>query len=137
MISLIIATKPDVPKNFSNATLVVVPLSVLSNWEKQIQDHCVENTLTYCSYYGAQRAQLGSQALASHDVVFTTYQTVAGEHDNPRSQPVNKKKKAEKALFGVRWKVDSLLNVSVIGLRSIYSVSSLMKVTQFGTQRPK
>ncbi|KAJ3934005.1 MAG: SNF2 family N-terminal domain-containing protein [Lentinula lateritia] len=104
MISLIIATKPDVPKNFSNATLVVVPLSVLSNWEKQIQDHCVENTLTYCSYYGAQRAQLGSQALASHDVVFTTYQTVAGEHDNPRSQPVNKKKKAEKALFGVRWK---------------------------------
>ncbi|KAJ4477055.1 SNF2 family N-terminal domain-containing protein [Lentinula edodes] len=104
MISLIIATKPDVPKNFSNATLVVVPLSVLSNWEKQIQDHCVEGTLTYCSYYGAQRAQLGAQALASHDVVFTTYQTVAGEHDHPRTQPANKKKKAEKALFGVRWK---------------------------------
>ncbi|KAJ3805975.1 SNF2 family N-terminal domain-containing protein, partial [Lentinula aff. lateritia] len=104
MISLIIATKPDVPKNFSSATLVVVPLSVLSNWEKQIQDHCVENTLTYCSYYGAHRAQLGAQALASHDVVFTTYQTVAGEHDHPRNQPVNKKKKAEKALFGVRWK---------------------------------
>ncbi|GAW05450.1 snf2 family [Lentinula edodes] len=104
MISLIIATKPDVPKNFSNATLVVVPLSVLSNWEKQIQDHCVGGTLTYCSYYGAQRAQLGAQALASHDVVFTTYQTVAGEHDHPRTQPANKKKKAEKALFGVRWK---------------------------------
>ncbi|KAF8829135.1 hypothetical protein HHX47_DHR3000519 [Lentinula edodes] len=100
MISLIIATKPDVPKNFSNATLVVVPLSVLSNWEKQIQDHCVGGTLTYCSYYGAQRAQLGAQALASHDVVFTTYQTVAGEHDHPRTQPANKKKKAEKALFG-------------------------------------
>ncbi|KAJ3791022.1 SNF2 family N-terminal domain-containing protein [Lentinula aff. detonsa] len=104
MISLIIATKDDVPKNFSNATLVVVPLSVLSNWEKQIQDHCVENTLTYCSYYGSQRAQLDARHLSSYDVVFTTYQTVAGEHESPKNQPVKKKKKAEKALFNVKWK---------------------------------
>ncbi|KAJ3733451.1 SNF2 family N-terminal domain-containing protein [Lentinula guzmanii] len=104
MISLIIATKDDVPKNFSNATLVVVPLSVLSNWEKQIQDHCVENTLTYCSYYGSQRAQLDARHLSSYDVVFTTYQTVAGEHESPKNQPVKKKKKAEKALFDVKWK---------------------------------
>ncbi|KAJ3989960.1 SNF2 family N-terminal domain-containing protein [Lentinula detonsa] len=104
MISLIIATKDDVPQNFSNATLVVVPLSVLSNWEKQIQDHCVENTLTYCSYYGSQRAQLDARQLSSYDVVFTTYQTVAGEHESPKNQPAKKKKKAEKALFNVKWK---------------------------------
>ncbi|KAE9411346.1 hypothetical protein BT96DRAFT_952431 [Gymnopus androsaceus JB14] len=104
MLSLIIATKNDVPKNYSNATLVVIPLSVLSNWETQIQDHCDENTLSYCSYYGASRAQLGAQELAAYDVVFTTYQTVAGEHDNPKDQTAKKKKKTEKALFEVKWK---------------------------------
>ncbi|KAJ3724629.1 SNF2 family N-terminal domain-containing protein [Lentinula raphanica] len=104
MLSLIIATKDDVPTSFSKTTLVVVPLSVLSNWEKQIHDHCVKDTLTYCSYYGAQRAHLDTKELSKYDVVFTTYQTVAIEHDSPRDQPAKKKKKSEKSLFGIKWK---------------------------------
>ncbi|KAF9066155.1 SNF2 family N-terminal domain-containing protein [Rhodocollybia butyracea] len=104
MIALIIATKGDVPTGFSNATLVVVPLSVLSNWEKQIEDHCVGNTLTFYSYYGTARAQLDAQQLANYDVVLTTYQTVTGEHDNFNGQPAAKKKKTEKLLFDIKWK---------------------------------
>jgi SWI/SNF-related matrix-associated actin-dependent regulator of chromatin subfamily A3 len=55
----------------------VVPLSVLSNWEKQIQDHCVPNTLSYAVYYGSGR-NLSAKDLQKYDVVVTTYQTVVG-----------------------------------------------------------
>ncbi|KAF5393242.1 hypothetical protein D9757_000687 [Collybiopsis confluens] len=104
MIALTIATKKDIPKDFSNTTLVVVPLSVLSNWEKQIQDHCKPGTLKYCTYYGSSRTQLGPQELAGYDIVFTTYQTIATEHESTRDQPARKKKKIEHALFDVKWK---------------------------------
>ncbi|EEB87395.1 hypothetical protein MPER_15262, partial [Moniliophthora perniciosa FA553] len=67
MWTLILATKKDVPTGFSNSTLVVVPLSVLSNWEKQIQDHCKENSLSYCTYYGASRDKLDATSLTSYD----------------------------------------------------------------------
>ncbi|KIK67294.1 hypothetical protein GYMLUDRAFT_191953 [Collybiopsis luxurians FD-317 M1] len=104
MIALTIATKNDVPKDFSSATLVVVPLSVLSNWEKQIEDHCRKGVFKYCTYYGNARTQLSAQELASYDIVFTTYQTVASEYDSAGGQPARKKTKIEQALFEVKWK---------------------------------
>ena len=78
----------------------VAPLSVLSNWEKQLVDHCIPGTLTSCVYYGANRG-------LSADVVITTYQTVAGEFDDGSGTnvPARKKKKIEKVLFDVPWKV--------------------------------
>uniref|UniRef100_A0A0W0FH49 Uncharacterized protein n=1 Tax=Moniliophthora roreri TaxID=221103 RepID=A0A0W0FH49_MONRR len=105
MLALILATKKDVPTGFSNSTLVVMPLSVLSNWEKQIQDHCKENSLSYCTYHGANRDKLGAASLASYDVVFTTYQTVTGEHvDANDTAHSRKKKKVERPLFETQWK---------------------------------
>ncbi|KAK7053402.1 hypothetical protein VNI00_004028 [Paramarasmius palmivorus] len=105
MLALIIATKKDVPADYSNSTLVVVPLSVLSNWEKQIQDHCTENSLTWYTYYGTNRDKLGASNLASYDVVFTTYQTVTGEHvEAGETANSRKKKKVERPLFATQWK---------------------------------
>ncbi|KAK7472758.1 hypothetical protein VKT23_000868 [Stygiomarasmius scandens] len=104
MLALILATKKDVPRNFSKATLVVVPLSVLSNWEKQIEDHCFEDSLSYCTYYGNSRSQFGAAELAQYDVVFTTYQTVTGEHEDTSKANPKKKKKMEHPLFEVKWK---------------------------------
>ena len=51
----------------------------MSNWEKQIEDHVKEGALTWCTYYGSTRNMTPEQ-LKKHDVVITTYQTVAGEH---------------------------------------------------------
>ncbi|KAJ7251551.1 SNF2 family N-terminal domain-containing protein [Mycena haematopus] len=101
MLALIIATKADVPQDFSNSTLIVAPLSVLSNWEKQIDDHCLPDALTYYVYYGAKR-EISPKELQKFDVVITTYQTVAGEDKD--SAPSKKKKKVEKSLFDIRWK---------------------------------
>ncbi|KAJ6594021.1 SNF2 family N-terminal domain-containing protein [Mycena capillaripes] len=103
MLALMLATKADVPKEFSNSTLIVAPLSVLSNWEKQIDDHCVPGALTYYVYYGTKR-EINPKDLQKYDVVITTYQTVAGEHDDKDSAPSKKKKKVEKSLFDVQWK---------------------------------
>ncbi|KAF7790393.1 hypothetical protein EIP86_001348 [Pleurotus ostreatoroseus] len=128
MLSLIVATKADIPLDHSNSTLIgtpnvprlrnrtkrgdllVVPLSVLSNWEKQIEDHVSSGVLSYCVYYGAGR-NMSANELKKYDVVITTYQTVVkdggigGRASN--GEPSSKKKKAENALFGVKWKVSN------------------------------
>jgi SWI/SNF-related matrix-associated actin-dependent regulator of chromatin subfamily A3 len=48
-----------------------------------------------------------SQQLSQYDVVITTYQTVTGEYDVSATMvgPSKKKKKVERALFDVKWKV--------------------------------
>ncbi|KAK0212781.1 SNF2 family N-terminal domain-containing protein [Desarmillaria ectypa] len=105
MIALILATKDDHPAHFSISTLIVVPLSVLSNWEKQIQDHCAPGALTVCVYYGPNRS-MSPEELAGYDIVLTTYQTIASEHNgtSPSDGPSKKKRKIGKALFEVQWK---------------------------------
>lgn len=83
----------------------VAPLSILSNWEKQIEDHCVTGTLSTCTYYGNNR-NMTAQDLQKYDIVITTYQNVTGEHGNLNSESGGKKKrKIEQALFDVNWKV--------------------------------
>ncbi|KAG6378256.1 putative DNA repair protein rad5 [Boletus reticuloceps] len=111
MISLILATKKDVPRGYCNSTLIVVPLSVISNWEKQIEEHCVRGTLSVCLYYGAGR-NMTPQQLMTRDVVITTYQVVSGDADfstvgqngTAGEGPAKKKKKHGKGLFEVKWK---------------------------------
>lgn len=95
-----------------------MPLSVLSNWEKQIEDHCTPGSLTSCVYYGAKRS-LTPQELKRFDVVITTYQTVAGEHvdgakDRSGEPSKKKKKKIIGSLFEVQWKVRVKLCISEV-----------------------
>lgn len=91
--------------------ITVVPLSVISNWEKQIEEHCVREALSACVYYGATRS-MTPQQLMQNDVVITTYQVVSGDADfsavtqhGIEEGPAKKKKKNGKGLFGVKWKV--------------------------------
>jgi SWI/SNF-related matrix-associated actin-dependent regulator of chromatin subfamily A3 len=82
----------------------VVPLSVLSNWEKQIQDHCIPGTLSYAVYYGATRSMTPKE-LQKYDVIVTTYQTVVGDYNGSEEVAGKKRKKDKGGLFGVPWKV--------------------------------
>jgi SWI/SNF-related matrix-associated actin-dependent regulator of chromatin subfamily A3 len=55
-------------------------------------------------YYGTKRG-LSPKELPKYDVVITTYQVVAGEHDEKDSSgPSKKKKKVDRSLFEVKWK---------------------------------
>lgn len=104
MLALILSTKSDVPRDFSKCTLIVTPLSVLSNWEKQVEDHCAPGSLTMCVYYGNTRS-MSPEELQKYDMVITTYQTVAGEHsDASKGGLSKKKKKTEQTLFNIQWK---------------------------------
>ncbi|KIM40208.1 hypothetical protein M413DRAFT_28716 [Hebeloma cylindrosporum] len=106
MIALILATKKETDAGYSQSTLIVAPLSVLSNWEKQLEDHIVPGKLTSCVYYGNNRG-LSASELQKYDVIITTYQTVAGEHHDDKAGgagPSKKKKKTERNLFDVMWK---------------------------------
>ena len=47
--------------------LSVCPLSVLSNWEKQIDDHVVAGQLTSYTYHGAGK-DVTANMLQHHDV---------------------------------------------------------------------
>ncbi|PCH43964.1 hypothetical protein WOLCODRAFT_133049 [Wolfiporia cocos MD-104 SS10] len=109
MLALILQTQPDISVDFSNTTLIVVPLSVLSNWTKQIEDHVQEGALTTCVYYGSTRSMTPKE-LKKYDVVITTYQTVAKEHGDSvgtkaGNEAVSKKRKLSvRGLFDVEWK---------------------------------
>ncbi|KAH9942327.1 SNF2 family N-terminal domain-containing protein [Epithele typhae] len=106
MLALILATKQDVPSDHSNATLIVVPLSVMSNWEKQIEDHCQPGVLTSCVYYGKTR-DMAPEELNRYEVVITTYQTVVQDHEMALASATShakKKMKANKGLFDLAWK---------------------------------
>lgn len=58
---------------------------------------------------------MSAKDLARHDVVITTYQSVAGEHvDRAKDEsgaPAKKKKKVDASLFEVQWKVSRSHNV--------------------------
>lgn len=87
---------------------LVVPLSLLSNWEGQINEHCTEGALSYHVYYGAGRSVNPSQ-LKKYDVVITTYQVAVSEHTggakNGAASGPSKRQKTGSGLFGVQWKV--------------------------------
>lgn len=65
-------------KRNSKATLLVCPLSTITNWEEQIKQHIKPGTCKYHIYHGAQRVK-DVDTLASFDLVITTYGSVSSE----------------------------------------------------------
>eukprot|EP01114_Cavostelium_apophysatum_P016220 TRINITY_DN4560_c0_g1_i4.p1 TRINITY_DN4560_c0_g1~~TRINITY_DN4560_c0_g1_i4.p1 ORF type:complete len:1288 (+),score=328.28 TRINITY_DN4560_c0_g1_i4:201-3866(+) len=96
----------------SKATLIVCPLSVLQQWNDEIKNHSVSGALSVYVYHGPARNR-DAAFLASHDVVLTTYSTLAGEvvpdekkknnggenKEKPKRQPRND----PTALLDVHW----------------------------------
>jgi len=81
-------------------------VSVLSNWQTQIDEHCVPGALTYVTYYGTNR-NLSAEKLEEYDVVLTTYQTVVSDHSGGSKivvEGTSKRKKTESTLLNIPWK---------------------------------
>ncbi|GAB1318834.1 hypothetical protein MFIFM68171_09044 [Madurella fahalii] len=60
------------------ATLLICPLSTVTNWEEQIKQHIKPETITYHIYHGPNRVKDAAQ-LAQYDLVITTYGSVVSE----------------------------------------------------------
>eukprot|EP00026_Physarum_polycephalum_P000850 Phypoly_transcript_00851.p1 GENE.Phypoly_transcript_00851~~Phypoly_transcript_00851.p1 ORF type:complete len:1234 (+),score=266.85 Phypoly_transcript_00851:200-3901(+) len=80
IISLILASKnADTASGIKNSpSMVVCPLSTLSNWSDQITKHCARNQLSVYLYHGASRTT-DISVLSSYDIVVTTYNIVGLE----------------------------------------------------------
>lgn len=64
-------------KKVSKTTLVVAPLALIQQWEAEIKEKAPG--LDVCVHHGPKRTKDGL-ILSSHDVVVTTYETLASEH---------------------------------------------------------
>jgi SNF2 family DNA or RNA helicase len=74
----------------SRATLLVCPLSTMTNWKEQIKEHFPQgtSTLKWARYHGAERFTMTPEKLADHDIVLTTYHIIAKDlADKKRALP--------------------------------------------------
>lgn len=76
MISLIVA---DAEKCGRGTTLIVAPVSVMSNWTTQVEAHIKESSmLKIYTYHGNNKASnLRREDFEQYDIVLTSYQTLA------------------------------------------------------------
>ncbi|ROW14507.1 hypothetical protein VPNG_03176 [Cytospora leucostoma] len=72
MISLILASP--------GATLIVAPVSVMSNWEQQAQQHVHEEHAPKIHIHHGNRKATAAQELLKYDIVITSYQTLSTDH---------------------------------------------------------
>lgn len=105
MISLIAA---DAERNGRGSTLIVAPLSVMSNWSSQIEQHMhVDKRLSVHVHHGTGRVDMTPGELSKYDVVITTYQTLATEY-MPRGKDPSTKQPERKlrshGLYSMDWR---------------------------------
>ncbi|KFA71969.1 hypothetical protein S40288_06229 [Stachybotrys chartarum IBT 40288] len=67
----------------AKSTLLICPLSTVSNWEEQIKQHIRPGSLTHHIYHGANRIKDPAK-LATFDLVITTYGSVSNELSSRR-----------------------------------------------------
>jgi len=70
--------KEEKPKRLAG-TLIIVPLTVLTQWQAEIERHSNSNTISVYQYYGDQRKR---ERIENYDVVLTTYGTMSSEHSD-------------------------------------------------------
>ncbi|KAE9964077.1 hypothetical protein BLS_008668 [Venturia inaequalis] len=71
----------------SKATLLVCPVSTVSNWEDQVKTHIAPNSIRYYIYHGASRCQ-DIEELAEYDLIITSYHTMAAEKTKGGKRPI-------------------------------------------------
>lgn len=77
-------SRQETAKMGPRPTLVICPLSVLSNWQYQFDNHVHVGLLNVYTYYGSERTK-DQNLLAEQDVVLTTYQTLSSEFSKKTS----------------------------------------------------
>ena len=67
----------------TKSTLLVCPLSTVTNWEEQIKQHLSAGSLSYHVYHGSNRIKDPAK-LAEFDIIITTYGSVSNELSSRR-----------------------------------------------------
>ena len=100
VLSLIMADPRRAPKQ---PTLIIAPLSVMSNWSTQASAHIKKkHALSILTYHGQECKGMSTKDLRNYDVVITTYQTMARELFPKGEKP--QKVPTAHGLFSLRWR---------------------------------
>ncbi|ETN40625.1 uncharacterized protein HMPREF1541_04902 [Cyphellophora europaea CBS 101466] len=100
VISLVIAD----PNKTDQPTLIISPLSVMSNWKQQAEFHVGEkHRLQVLIYHGQEARGLSPEEMQQCDIVVTTYQTLTSElftsgKEETQTTP------SKKGLFSLEWR---------------------------------
>ena len=95
---------PEVPFPVeASGTLIVCPLSLLSNWTSQIEQHLDPSTLSVLVFHGANKKDPNLD-LSKYDVVITSYGGLVADYKNEGLDNSDKKsRKSNRSLFGRTW----------------------------------
>lgn len=104
-------------------TLIVSPLSVMSNWSDQISRHVHEHyALKVYTYHAAGRVRMKAADFAQYDVVITTYQTLASDW-MPRGKGASKQSQQglrPNGLYSMEWcRIVSAYGITPTCLRNL------------------
>ena len=84
-------------------TLIMAPVSVMSNWVQQIERHVKkERGLRVLTYHGSNRKMMTPKEFTQYDVVITSYGTLSTEY-MPRGSSKTPKIPRTDGLFAMTW----------------------------------
>lgn len=136
MISLIVSDNAKHGKK-TGTTLIVAPLSVMSNWTDQAAHHLHKKHALKCYiFHGKGAVPLRPHELSEYDVVITTYQTLASDH-SPRGASASTTRKT--GLYSMTWRriiLDEghiIRNPSSKGAAAVMAVDAKMRWVLTGT----
>lgn len=95
------------PKANSQPTLILAPLSVMSNWSGQIESHIdPEKPMRVLTYHGKSKQKQGPKDFQQYDVVISTYETMSSEYWEGATGggKISKKGTRSKGLYSVHWR---------------------------------
>ncbi|KAF7185206.1 Helicase-like transcription factor [Pseudocercospora fuligena] len=103
MISLVASEKGE---QASAPTLVVAPVSVLSNWSGQAQFHTHnDRRLSVYTYHASGRVKMESEDFSQYDIVLTTYGTLASDFGVvKKGSAIPERKLRSSGLHSVEWR---------------------------------
>ena len=90
-------------EGIKGTTLIMAPVSVMSNWVQQIERHVKKETgLRFLTYHGSNRKKMTPQEFSQYDVVVTSYGTLSTEYI-PRGAKIAPKVPRADGLFSMTW----------------------------------
>ena len=85
----------------SDTTLILAPVSVMSNWSTQIKRHIKEEyALRVMFYHGTRKESITPKSINNYDVIISTYESVSSEWHSKKSTELPRKS----GVFSVKWR---------------------------------
>jgi SWI/SNF-related matrix-associated actin-dependent regulator of chromatin subfamily A3 len=84
-----------------NATLILAPVSVMSNWSTQMKKHVKpEHALRVMFWHGTRKQPITPKEIENYDVVISTYDSVSSEWYSKKSAELPRKS----GVYSVKWR---------------------------------